>query len=552
MICVNIYVADLQIWVTEVMLMSSLLLFQMAMEMVPLFRGSDAATIVRNLAEISSNAEAQLIVKHITTTTTSCIQWATTLQHLMQNTKPLYVPKHGTDINPQVFDKVATRLKAGKTMLVGLHLTKGGDHVFAIEPLPRGEARVIQGWQGQHPLRVEDAMPVDKLVQNLKSLSTLDHVDDKAALEKTLGKLFGKDHAGLTDDFVRRKTDFTSIIEGSPRESLRSESNRARLRGLSKIIAPPDSRSSSSSLSGSDSSVSRPGSRLEDVVEFGGTRGKLASVGIGTAVGAGIGFVLGVGGSLIYGDDWEEAGLAGLRGGLGGAAAGGAATAVAKNTVPTFARAGTSIVRANAAAGVALFGVFAIWDVVEWKMNNITAVELRERLAAGSGAAAGGFLAGAAAGAAGGVVGGPIGAAIGAIIGGIAGSIAGTFAGKEIDDAIWDDTEDAVMNTYEFFGRHDVARNTRPIFTPEEIEEAFDKKRKEKPEEMAQADWDNICLANFMILVKAMYPMFEDLMKLANKVSENKSDAMAVVSKIIFELSQHEEEEEKTTSIPGQ
>ena len=47
--------------------------------------------------------------------------------------------------------------------------------------------------------------------------------------------------------------------------------------------------------------------------------------------------------------------------------------AVAKSFTPTFSGVGTSIVHANAAAGVTIFGVFALWDVAK---HDITAVEL--------------------------------------------------------------------------------------------------------------------------------------------------------------------------------
>jgi hypothetical protein len=65
-----------------------------------------------------------------------------------------------------------------------------------------------------------------------------------------------------------------------------------------------------------------------------------------------------------------------------------------------------------------MFGVFAIWDVAEWKMHKIAHVDLRKRLAAeGSGAAGFSILGGIAAGAAGGAWLGPLGAIIGMIIG---------------------------------------------------------------------------------------------------------------------------------------
>lgn len=38
---------------------------------------------------------------------------------------------------------------------------------------------------------------------------------------------------------------------------------------------------------------------------------------------------------------------------------------------------------------------------------------------------------------------------------------------------IWDEGEDSVMNSYEFFGWHNVKRGTRPIKSATEIKEAY-------------------------------------------------------------------------------
>ena len=113
-----------------------------------------------------------------------------------------------------------------------------------------------------------------------------------------------------------------------------------------------------------------------------------------------------------------------------------------------------------------MFGVFALWDVAKWAKHDITAVELRQNIAEGAAGAAGGIAGGIALGAAGGVVLGPVGAFFGGVIGGIAGGFGGAAAGKAIDKAIWDEGEDSVMNSYEFFGWHDVDRGSRPINHP--------------------------------------------------------------------------------------
>lgn len=497
------------------------------------FDGTHAAVIVRELAQVSANVDFNAILPHIRETTTSCVQWAQLLGELMNN--PRNIPA-----GPHIFNTVADKLREGKSVIVSLQLTQGGDHYFTIEPTSNGEARIMHGWQDKHPLRVEEPMPIDKIRDTLEKLTKFRHETDKVKLEKTFARLFGKDHAHLPDHIVRERVQVTSVFEGSPRESLASPTNRARLRDLSKVLAPPDRTRVSS--------VSNISSEMSEIAEAGQAGNRLASVRVGTGVGAAAGFVLGVAGALISGKDGEEVVLEGVKAGLGGAASGGVATAVMKNTVPTFARAGTSIVRANAAAGVALFGVFAIWDVTAWKMHKITAVELRKRLAEGAGAAGGGIAGGAAAGVAGGVWFGPIGAGIGAIVGGIAGGIGGMFAGKGIDSAIWDEGEDAVMNSYEFFGWHEVSRNTRPIKTPEEFQEAYDKKLKARPKKTKEEDWNNLCLGNFMILVKAMYPFFEDLMKIANEVREKKSDALTCIAPLVLQRIEEESTQEESVT----
>ena len=74
--------------------------------------------------------------------------------------------------------------------------------------------------------------------------------------------------------------------------------------------------------------------------------------------------------------------------------------------VPTFARLGVSVFRANAIAGVAMFGAFEAWDITAWATNNITAVELRKRMALKAARAAGGIAGGIAGGAGAGAIAG--------------------------------------------------------------------------------------------------------------------------------------------------
>ncbi|KAG5840079.1 hypothetical protein ANANG_G00213140, partial [Anguilla anguilla] len=209
--------------------------------------------------------------------------------------------------------------------------------------------------------------------------------------------------------------------------------------------------------------------------------------------------------------------------------------AAAKVLTPTFSRIGTSVVRANVLSGVAFASVFAIWDVVEWKVHKITEVQLRQRMAECLAGAAGGIGGGAAAGVGFGSCLGPIGALVGGIVGGLVGAIGGAFAGKAIDGAIWDGNEDSVMNMYEFFGWHDVKRNTRPVKTAEEMEKAYDKKLESRPSKIKEEEWGKICMANVMVLLQAMYPVFTEVMKMADNLRKNRSDGVSAIGTAMYQ-----------------
>lgn len=254
-------------------------------------------------------------------------------------------------------------------------------------------------------------------------------------------------------------------------------------------------------------------------------------------VGAGLGFVFGAGGILLVGlikgtrVVYAKVGLAVLKSGL----TRGLGCAVAKVGAPTFARVGVSIVGASAVAGVSVFGFFAIWDVVKWKMKGITKVQLRKRLAQGAGEAAGGLGAAAALGAAGGFCFGPIGALAGAFVGGIAGGIGGLFGGRAIDRRIWNENEDAVMNSYEFFGWRDVKRNTRPTKSADEIGKAYNRKLGEKPKRVKEEDWHKFCLGSLMDLLPAMYPEFKKMMQLADELQKKESSGLSAIGTAFYE-----------------
>ena len=265
------------------------------------------------------------------------------------------------------------------------------------------------------------------------------------------------------------------------------------------------------------------------------------SMRMNAGVGAGLGFVFGAGRVLLVGlikgtrVVYVQLGLAVLKGGLARGLGCAARAAVAEVAVPTVARIGVSVVRANAVAGVAIFGVFAIWDVVQWKMKGITKVQLRKRLAQGAGQAAGGVGAAAALGVAGGVCFGPIGALAGAVVGGIAGGIGGLFGGRAIDRRIWNENEDAVMNSYEFFGWRDVKRNTRPKKSANEIGKAYDRKLREKPKRVKEEDWHKFCLGSLMDLLPAMYPEFKKMMQLTDELQKKESSGLSAIGTAFYE-----------------
>ena len=351
------------------------------------------------------------------------------------------------------------------------------------------------------------------------------------------------------------------MIKGKPDRPLASHVNRERLTSLcSELSEWQSARSSTSGVSEWRSASSRP-SQIEGIELSGWQSARSSTSGVsewrsassrpsqiegqqaqgrggisirmGAGVGAGLGFVLGAGGVLLVGHakgervDYVEVGLVGLKSGLAGGLSGGAGAAVA--------RAGVSVVRSNVVVGFTMFGVFAIWDVIEWKMNEITEVQLRQRLAEGAGGAAGGIIGGAASGVAAGLMFGPVGAFVGVFAGGIAGGIGGAFAGREIDRAIWNESEDAVMNSYEFFGWHDVKRNTRPTKSADEIGEAYHRKLTEKPKKVEVEDWHTFCLGNLMVLLPAMYPKFKNMMQLADGLQKKKSKGLSAIGTAFYE-----------------
>lgn len=148
------------------------------------------------------------------------------------------------------------------------------------------------------------------------------------------------------------------------------------------------------------------------------------------------------------------------------------------------------------------------------------------------GGAAGGIIGGCAAGAAVGSMCPGIGTVVGGIIGlagGLIGGIIGARAGAECDCWIWNGEEDDIMNCYEFFGRHDVERGTRPILYPDEFKEAFDKALTEKKHEnLSEEQWHTLCMRNALVLIGAMHPESKEILQLLGRVVQQCGENMAL------------------------
>ena len=91
------------------------------------------------------------------------------------------------------------------------------------------------------------------------------------------------------------------------------------------------------------------------------------------------------------------------------------------------------------------------------------------------------------------------------------------------------------MNSYEFFGWHDVSRNTQPIFPTEEIVQAYMGKLDGKPSKLSDADWETVCTANVMILLKAMFNLeFKELLILATDLRNASSKGVQIIGTIML------------------
>ena len=420
------------------------------------------------------------------------------------------------------------------------------DHVFTIVG-DEGRARILHAWQNQHGVRAERSMPIEDMFFLLRELPKYDYSKPREAskVRDVRERLWGSDHRGSVDigTSSRTRISFNAITSGIPKKPLiECKETLGRLSldlcewhsvssGRSSVSSGRSTVSSTewhSVVSGRSSGASSGRSSVTEA--HGAIRVRYAA-----GFGAALGFVLGAGGALYNHADWEEVVEEGFKTGLAVGVGEGVGAVVAKSVTPTIAKAGISVVRANAAAGAAMFGVFALWDVAKWAKHDITAVELRKNLTEGAAGAAGGVAGGVALGAAGGAAFGPPGAIIGGIIGGIAGGFGGAAAGKAIDKAIWDEGEDSVMNSYEFFGWHDVDRGKRPTKSARAIAASYLRKLDDKPsKKIKNKDWATYCTANLMVLLRAMFPEFKTMLKISEDLRNNSSKAISIIGSAMY------------------
>ena len=493
--------------------------------------------IVEILAKLRKQPQ---VLADIEKYTTSCANWGEILAELLEEPRKLFVRAPGRQVR---FEKIAQELHDGRAVLISMKLpnrTRGADHYFTLEPQGNGEVRVLHAWQDKHIVRPEDPMLIKDIMPFLKDLELELTPQNAERVEKAQRKVWGSGHDDpieITEHSGRKKISYDTIISGKVNRPLQV---RERLDGLGKELvgfSEEVSRLSFVSTESEGANVANPVSKV----------GVLKAAAGGAVLGAGLGFVFGAAGVLIMDkseDRWKHAALEGGRGALGGGAGGAAGGVAAKVLTPTFSRLGVSVFRANAIAGVAMFGVFAAWDVTAWAKNNITAVELRKRFALNAGGAAGGVAGGIAGGAGTGALAGiwlgPVGVGVCSIIGGIAGGIAGGIGGavgaQALDKAIWSEDEDSIMNSYEFFGWRSVERGTRPEMPAQEIVDAYMKKLKDKPKKVETKDWVTICTATMILLLRAMYPEFVELQKIAKNLQEKNSDGVAVIATTMLDL----------------
>lgn len=498
----------------------------------------DVENMLKIAEKVHNNPE---ILKALDDTVTSCVKWGYALESFFVEGSLNHIHVDTFEKKMVNFDKIKQDLQKGKAIFAHVKLPESLDHVFTVVGY-RGTAHVLHAWQNEHGIRAERSMPIDEMVSLLKDLVEYDYRSVYVhKIHDTRVRLWGSDHGGLKeidDSCGRSKIIFNAIISGEPSKPL--DKFKEGLKRLS--INLYEWGSAASEQSSGQSTVSSTEWHSVASEQFSGQ----SSITINEAhaairvkypesYAAALVFVLSAGGALIWDFDWEEVCEDAFKRGLGFGVGNRVGAVVTKSTTPTIARAGVSVVRLNAATGAAMFGIFALWDVAKWAANDITAVQLRKNIAEGAAGAAGGIAGGIALGAAGGAVLGPVGAFFGGVIGGIAGGFGGAEAGKAIDKAIWNEGEDSVMNSYEFFGWHDVERGQRPLKSAKEITAAYTRMLNKKPSKrLKDKDWATYCTANLMVLLRAMYPEIKTLLKISEYLRNNGGKGVSFIGSTMY------------------
>jgi len=542
-----------------------------------LITGFEVEHLIKNALTIQGNAQA---LEAIEQSIQSCAIWANGMKQLVENLETIQHANHRVTLedgesyakidlvkrgeegielwnhlHEEMYAEMAKSLREGKVVIAEMKLPMAVgypriiDHYFVMEPVLGGtHVRTFHAWQGRHNMLISEPIEIEEIINSFSHLTSHDWVGtenpDVAIEEEIRENNFEASKEAFKNIFGEQDADVPMQIA----EKLDNEVHAPRSRpliGLSKadpIFFPGED--SSEQLARFIADMDHPvffspdGDLIQitradfhdaveefeipeslPVEEYATEIEAEAGSSGGHAMGSVFGLVFGVGSAVLQGKNAKDTLMEGLKGLTAGAAGDLAGLAVSRQF-------GESVLRDNIVTGVAMTAVFTLWDVHEWKMHEITAVEFREHMAEALGGVAGGVIGMAAAGAVAGVEGGPIGMGIG-FLAGLIGGVIGANVGREVDHWIWDQGEDDVMNCYEFFGWFDVERNTRPEKSAEEFGEAFETAVHEKKhEDCSEHHWYLVCLRNFMVLVGEMYPETKEIFKLMHEVAEKSVDSI--------------------------
>ena len=479
----------------------------MAKEFEGAISGDAVEEMVKTAAGIHHSEHKSEILDGIKDAVTLCKMQGKVLQELFEeDTLSVHIPAPSSTLQDHNWVKIERNLRGGMAALMFVKLPESNCkvHVVAIASDEDKKAYILHGWQ-DNSVQLESSMNIEDLVSLLKDLRSYDYTkasNVSVACDKHK-QICGSDHMGSSEPVECQepvRITFEAVSTGFLQVPL--DQCEEKLVSMSVELAEWCNVASQTT---------------KDPAWFR----------------AAFGFVFGSGGALELDDgdleiqqvmptDQEKLLARGQPQSAGGTAA--------KLAVPGISSGiGVSVVRANAAAGAAMFGVIALWDVARWAQNDITAVQLRKSVAEGAAGAAGGVTGGIALGAVGGLVLGPVGVFVGGVVGGIAGGLVGGFAGKSIDEAIWDEGEDIVMESYEFFGWDGVSRGSRSKESGQRVKKAYLKKLDEKPSSVDEKDWAKYCTAMLMVLLRAMYPELKQMFEIAEDLNKSKTKAVKMI-----------------------